>query len=130
MEPVFKAIKLLSKLTRSELEFVSKRASELALNGTHAQEVVSSSSTTKFREEAIEILQFLNAKTGQNFRAVHSQLKFIQARLASGATMEQCKGIVIFKSRQWMGTDQAKFLRPETLFNATKFESYLGEKKA
>ena len=37
------------------------------------------------------------------------------------------KKVVDIKCNQWLGTDAAKYLRPETLFNATKFESYINE---
>ncbi|NCB45345.1 MAG: hypothetical protein EOM59_22360, partial [Clostridia bacterium] len=32
------------------------------------------------------------------------------------------------KCAQWKGTDMDKYLRPSTLFNASKFEGYLNEK--
>lgn len=74
------------------------------------------------------ILDFLNEKTGKNFRAVQVNLEFIQARLREGATVQDCKCVIAMKNREW-GTDESmrKYLRPATLFNRTKFWQYHGE---
>lgn len=79
------------------------------------------------RDEAKAILDYLNAKAGREYRAVESNLRLIDARLKSGVTVEQCKAIVDAKVSEWTGTDRDKYLRPETLFGATKFEQYLGQ---
>lgn len=77
---------------------------------------------------AIEILNYLNKNTGKNYRPVDSNLRLIEARLKSGATPLQLREVVFAKCEQW-GKDpkMAEYLRPATLFNATKFEQYLGE---
>lgn len=83
--------------------------------------------------QAEEVLAFLNEKAGRNFRVRESNhrpsvnLDFIIARLKSGATVQDCKGIIARKCREWKGTEQEKYLRPATLFNKTKFEQYIGE---
>ena len=74
-----------------------------------------------------EILDWLNRKTGKTFRPVEANLTLIRARLASGVQPWQLKAIVSRKTQEWRGTDQAKYLRPATLFNKTKCEQYLGE---
>lgn len=78
-------------------------------------------------QQAIEILDFLNLKTGRSYRPVVENLRFIRARLNT-ATPEDIKGVIARKTREWLNTEQAKYLRPATLFNATKFEQYLGER--
>jgi len=40
--------------------------------------------------------------------------------------LEDFQEVINKKSRQWKGTDMAKYLRPETLFG-TKFDSYRNE---
>jgi len=82
----------------------------------------------KIKKEAIEILEFLNLKAGKKFRQTDVNLKMIEARLNSGASVEECKKIIIRKTREWIN-DSAwkKYLRPATLFNLTKFEQYIGE---
>lgn len=84
--------------------------------------------------ESEEVLRFLNQKTGHEFRARDAQgrptanLEHIVARLKAGADLETCRTLIVRKVRDWQGDEKmAKFLRPETLFNRTKFESYLAE---
>ena len=84
--------------------------------------------------QAVEVLQFLNDKTRRKFRGLDGRgrptpnLKFIVARLESGATVQDCKTVIARKFREWSSDDKMRmYLRPETLFNATKFEQYLGE---
>ncbi|MCE3238742.1 MAG: hypothetical protein K0R24_1723 [Gammaproteobacteria bacterium] len=80
------------------------------------------------KTQAIEILQFLNEKTHRAYRPVDSNIKLIMARLKSGATVMDCRQVIAKKTREWKGNDKmAEYLRPATLFNATKFEQYLGE---
>lgn len=80
------------------------------------------------REAAKRVLSFLNEKTGRAFRPVDANVKPIVARLNSGATEGQCRQIIAKKTREWMPNPaMVAYLRPATLFNATKFEQYLGE---
>lgn len=81
-----------------------------------------------YLQESKEVLAFLNEKSGKKYREVGVNLDLIMARLKSGVTAGQCKTLVMRKVRDW-GTDEkmSKFLRPETLFNRTKFEAYLAE---
>lgn len=72
---------------------------------------------------AIEILNYLNEKAGTHFKPVDSNLKFINARLKD-YTADDLKRVVDLKVKDWKGTQMQQYLRPETLFNATKFETY------
>jgi uncharacterized phage protein (TIGR02220 family) len=93
------------------------------------QERTQETTLSSSRSTAHQILEFLNEKTGKSFRPVAAHLDLIQARLKDGATEANCRGVIARKVREW-GPDpkMAKYLRPETLFNRTKFESYLGER--
>lgn len=52
--------------------------------------------------------------------------RLIHARMAEGYTEDDLMAVVEHKARQWLGDDEmARFLRPETLFRASKFEGYL-----
>lgn len=75
-------------------------------------------------KENIEVLDYLNEKAGTHYKPVESNLKFINARLKD-YTIEDLKSVVDKKVAEWKGTTMQKYLRVETLFNATKFESYL-----
>jgi uncharacterized phage protein (TIGR02220 family) len=82
----------------------------------------------KLSEACLEVLEFLNVKTGRRYRPVKSNITMIAARLKEGATVQECRQVIAMKCREW-GTDEkmATFLRPATLFNAEKFAQYQGE---
>lgn len=83
---------------------------------------------TLFKSQALEVLQFLNEKTGRVYRPVDTNLKLIIARLKSGASVMNCRQVIAKKTREWRGdAKMSEYLRPATLFNATKFEQYVGE---
>lgn len=80
------------------------------------------------KSQAAEILQFLNEKTGRAYRPVDANIKLIIARLKSGVTVMDCRQVVAKKTREWRSDPKmSEYLRPATLFNATKFEQYMGE---
>lgn len=78
--------------------------------------------------EARDVIDYLNQKTGSNYRHVDSNLKLVADRLKSGVTVAQCKQVIDTKSAQW-GSDPSmeQYLRPSTLFRAANFEQYLGQ---
>ena len=76
----------------------------------------------------IDVVAYLNEKAGTKYRASSEKTKEkIRARVAEGYTLEDFKTVIDNKCADWLNTDYAKFLRPETLFG-TKFEGYLNEK--
>lgn len=79
-------------------------------------------------EAARRVLSFLNAKTGKRFKDTQSNRRLVMGRLTEGYGEEDLKSVVAFKVREW-GKDPVmkKYLRPATLFNATKFDQYYGE---
>lgn len=77
----------------------------------------------------IDVIAYLNEKAGTNYRAsAESTKKLIHARIAEGFTLEDFKTVIDNKCADWLNTDYAKFLRPSTLFQNSKFEGYLNEK--
>lgn len=82
----------------------------------------------ELKSQALEVIEFLNEKTGRVYRPVDTNLKLIIARLKTGATVVDCRQVIAKKTREWKGdAKMAEYLRPATLFNATKFEQYMGE---
>lgn len=76
-----------------------------------------------------EILNYLNEKTNKKFKPVDSNLKLINARLKEGHQVEDLKWVVDKKTDDWLKDEKMnQYLRPATLFNAEKFNSYIGEK--
>lgn len=77
---------------------------------------------------AVRVLKYLNEKAGRDYRPVKANLSLITARLKEGATVEDCCAVVDAKVEEWgADTKMRGYLRPATLFNATKFAQYAGE---
>lgn len=78
--------------------------------------------------EAKRILDHLNTTAGRSYRAVDSNTNLIKARLLEGYSEDDLKAIIDRKVRDWRDDDTMRqYLRPATLFNATKCAQYMGE---
>lgn len=74
-----------------------------------------------------EIIEFLNLKANTKYKlGIDRTVKKIEARINEGFTIDDFKKVIEIKCQEWLGTDQAKYLRPETLFGG-KFEGYLNQ---
>jgi len=86
-----------------------------------------------FIDQASEVLDFLNEKTGRKFQARTPAGKptatadLVMSRLRDGYTVQQCRTMIARKVRKWTATDMADYLRPKTLFAKSNFENYMGE---
>lgn len=73
------------------------------------------------------VIDYLNSKTGRKFEHAHANLKLIRARIADGATWETLAGVIDLKCADWLNDPKMhEYLRPATLFNAEKFNQYVG----
>lgn len=80
------------------------------------------------RAIALRALAYLNKMAGTQFRFVDGTLQWPINRLLEGATEQDLIAVIDAKVAQTAKNEfDRKFLRPETLFNATKFNSYLGQ---
>ena len=77
---------------------------------------------------ADKVIKHLNEKADRRIRVTYPSRKLIQARFNEGYSLEDFKYVIDVKCSQWIGTDFEKYLRPSTLFNATKFTEYHSEK--
>lgn len=75
-------------------------------------------------------IAYLNQKTNSNYKFVDSNINLVKARLRDGYNLDDFKAVVDKKHGEWGNSDMAKYLRPSTLFNASKFESYLNQPEA
>lgn len=76
-------------------------------------------------ENAKEVIDYLNEKTGTKYRYSESSLRHIRARLNEKYSVTDCKAVIDKKAAEWMGdAKMQQYLRPETLFGS-KFENYL-----
>lgn len=82
--------------------------------------------STSYLSEIKEIVEYLNQKTGSNYRATTKNTqKHIRARLKENYTVADFKTVIDNRVKEWSGNKQLEqYLRPDTLFG-TKFESYL-----
>jgi uncharacterized phage protein (TIGR02220 family) len=90
----------------------------------------------------IEILKYLNDKTGKKFSPKSADtIKHVSARIAEGRTIDDFKHVIDVKVAKWKGktwTDNRTgelahgddYLRPSTLFGAKNFENYVNEGSA
>lgn len=80
------------------------------------------------------LIEELNRQTGAGFRVNNAKtLKLISDRLAepSPPTVDEMLAVVKVKCHEWKDDPKmSPYLRPQTLFNATNFESYLGAARA
>lgn len=82
------------------------------------------SDSALYNQECLRILLYLNTKAKTHYRNTNANLKFIKSRLDDGITAEEMMKVIDVQCDSWLNTQMEKYLRPETLFNATKFENY------
>lgn len=73
-----------------------------------------------------DVIDYLNLKAGTKYKHTETNRKLIKPRL-DNFTVDDCKTVINKKCAEWLNSDMAKYLRPQTLFQATKFESYLNQ---
>ena len=73
-----------------------------------------------------KIIKYLNEKTGSHFKPTSkSTQRLINGRLSENYTIEDFKYVIDVKTNEWKdNTKMSKYLTPDTLFNASKFEKY------
>ncbi|MDE2097623.1 MAG: conserved phage C-terminal domain-containing protein [Patescibacteria group bacterium] len=78
-----------------------------------------------YHKDARSVLHFLNENSRRHFRETDANLTFISSRLKEPEVdFEGCKKMILRQCKKWLDTEMAEYLRPETLFNKTKFDSY------
>lgn len=78
-----------------------------------------------YHKHSRTVLFYLNEKTGHHYRETDPNLKFISARLSEPEVdLDGIKVMIDRQVQEWKETEMEKYLRPETLFNRTKFDSY------
>ena len=85
----------------------------------------------KLPSPAKEAIDYLNLVCGSKFQAKGKSLGHANARIDEGHSLDDLKLVVDSKWSEW-GKDSkmAQYLRPETLFGASKFPGYLVAAKA
>ena len=71
------------------------------------------------------MIQYLNEKTGSDYKADLSNAKRVQSLLDSGYSPDQLRTVIDKKVSEWYGDEKMRpYLRPSTLFG-DKFGEYL-----
>ena len=74
----------------------------------------------------VEIIDHLNLRLGTHYKYNNQNtISHINERLDEGFTVDDFKMVIDKMCVEWMNTDMQKYLRPDTLFRPSKFESYL-----
>lgn len=80
-----------------------------------------------FKDEISCIVDYLNQKCGTRYRcSTPNTKKHIKARIKDGYSVKDFYTVIDKKADDWIGTENEKYLRPDTLFGP-KFESYLNQ---
>ena len=112
----FKATEDRSKTDRRQIQNRSKNTTNKPIINLYPK-----------KDVIVSVVDYLNQKLGTNYRPTTEKTRTcINARIAEGNTYEQFKIVIDKKYNEWLGTDDAKYLRPETLFG-NKFEGYLNQ---
>ena len=78
------------------------------------------------KETCREVIEYLNAKIGKSYKwQTDSTQKLINARISDGYTPDELKRVIASQWEEWEGGKYEMYMRPSTLFQASKFEGYL-----
>ena len=84
-----------------------------------------SNNTSKEDIPFLEIVTYLNEKTGRRYRNVESTKRLIRARWAEGYRLDDFRRVIDVKASEWKGTKFERYLQPSTLFAPSHFDEYL-----
>ena len=87
---------------------------------------------SKLDDRVKQVIDLLNSMTGSKYKASNkSHASNISGRLNDGHSVDDLMAVVRFKVGEWLHDPKmAQYLRPETLFQAGKFNGYLTAAKA
>lgn len=72
------------------------------------------------------VIDYLNEKTGKHFKHTNTNKGLVMARQHDGFSAEDMRKVIDHQCKLWLNNkDMAQYLRPSTLFRASKFEGYL-----
>jgi len=77
-------------------------------------------------DTADKVIDYLNSQAGTRYRHADTNRKLINARL-NEYTKREVFDVITKKCAEWKDTEMERYLRPSTLFNATKFDEYLNQ---
>lgn len=76
------------------------------------------------------VIDYLNKVAGTSYKASSKKTQsLIKARVNEGFTLDHFKVVIDKKYKEWINTEWARYIRPETLFG-NKFEEYYNQLKS
>lgn len=82
--------------------------------------------TDNHNQTIFNVIQHLNKKTGSRFKAnTSANRKLLMARINEGFTEDDFITVINNQCSAWLDSEFSKYLRPSTLFRASKIEGYL-----
>jgi uncharacterized phage protein (TIGR02220 family) len=99
-------------------------------NNIPKEKKVKESKRNKDNNVYVEILSYLNEKTGKNYsHKSEANKKLINGRMNEGRTVEDFKRVIDVKCEEWLQDEKmSQYLRPATLFSQKNFENYVNQK--
>lgn len=78
-------------------------------------------------EESKQVIEYLNNKTNYNYKFVDKNIKLVSNRLKE-YSKEELLAMIDYKCSEWLQDERfKKYLRPATLFNASKCADYIAQ---
>lgn len=94
------------------------------------QKPIKTESINKNAKNVKDIVELMNQILGTSFKCqTDLTQKLISGRLSEGYSTQDFKRVIEYKKKDWENTEQEKYLRPQTLFRPSNFESYLQQAK-
>lgn len=100
----------------------------ITITNTNTNNTITNTNKGGYRgEEISRIVDYLNRRCNTHYKPDSKEtVKKISARLEEGFTEDDCYKVIDNMATAWGNDDKMKaYLRPQTLFEASKFESYL-----
>lgn len=80
-----------------------------------------------YKEESKQVIEYLNNKTNYNYKFVDKNIKLVSNRLKE-YSKEELLAMIDYKCSEWLQDERfKKYLRPATLFNASKCADYIAQ---
>jgi phage replication O-like protein O len=128
---ITKTVTITETVTVTETVTITETVTEDYRNGNNSLPKQYPQKTTpkdNTKDICFECLNYLNEKANRNYKPVKSNLDFIKARLNEGYSKDEVIHVINVKTSQWLNdVEMNQYLRPATLFNATKFSQYVAE---
>lgn len=107
----------------------SKEMTGVSSKEIPTKDTLTKDTLTKDNKDIVEIISYLNQKTGKKFtHKAKATTGHIKARLSEGRSVDDFKTVIDNKCAKWLHDPKmTDYLRPETLFG-TKFEAYINER--